>query len=96
MSTGDTRADDVLDGNAAAGLLAQLLGGDWTAASGCCDGCGLTGPLAETVAYLQAPGLVVRCRGCEAVLLRVVRAPDRAWLDLRGLRHVEIALGRRP
>ena len=95
MSTGET-SNDVLDGNAAAGVLAQLLGGDWTAAFGRCDGCGQTGPLAETVAYLQAPGLVVRCRGCEAVLLRVVRSADRAWLDLRGLRHVEIALTQGP
>ena len=84
--------DDVLDGNAAAGLLAQVLGGDWTAVHGRCDGCGQTGPLADTTVYLQAPGLVLRCRGCEAVLLRVVRAPDRAWLDLRGLRHVELAV----
>lgn len=84
--------DDVLDGNAAAGALAQVLGADWTAALGCCDACAATSRLGEAVAYLQAPGLVLRCSGCEAVLLRVVRAPDRAWLDVRGLRHVEVSL----
>jgi uncharacterized protein DUF6510 len=42
--------------------------------------------------YAQAPGAVARCVGCEAVLIRLVRGPDRAWLDLRGLVCLEIGL----
>jgi hypothetical protein len=42
--------------------------------------------------YQHAPGAVARCAGCDAVVLRLVRGPDRAWLDLRGLVSLEIAL----
>ena len=50
--------------------------------------------LAEAHVYNRAPGLVARCAGCESVLMRLVRAPDRAWLDLRGVTSIEIALPR--
>jgi uncharacterized protein DUF6510 len=33
---------------------------------------------------------VLRCPTCESVLMRVVRGPDRTWLDLRGLRTLQI------
>ena len=42
--------------------------------------------------YASAPGTVARCAGCDAVLLRLVRGPGRAWLDLRGLAYLEFAL----
>jgi Family of unknown function (DUF6510) len=80
-----------LDGNVAAGPLRTFFSVDLTVAIGQCDGCGNTAPLATSVAYVQAPGLVVRCPGCEAVLLRVVESPDRSWLDMRGLRSVSIS-----
>jgi hypothetical protein len=47
--------------------------------------------LADTLVYVQAPGLVVRCRGCEGVLLRIVSAPGRRWLDMRGVVWLEMA-----
>jgi hypothetical protein len=47
--------------------------------------------LAETALYDRAPGLVVRCRGCDEVLLKLVDNGDRVWLDLRGLSYLEIA-----
>jgi len=61
-----------LDGNAAAGLLFQAYGREMTAAIGSCNGCGNTGPLAEAVAFLRAPGTVLRCRRCSAVLVVLV------------------------
>ena len=39
-----------------------------------------------------APGLVARCPGCDEVVLRLVRTPDRAWLDLRGIVALEIPM----
>ncbi|MFH9174936.1 DUF6510 family protein [Streptomyces albogriseolus] len=61
-----------LDGNAAAGDLESLFGADMTMASGRCQGCGLRMRLAEAHAYLGGPGTVLRCPGCEDVLLRMV------------------------
>jgi len=91
MTTRDTD-DDVLDGNALAGALGEVLAVDATTVVGRCAGCGAVAPLGAALAYLRGPGAVVRCRGCAAVLLRLVRGPDRAWLDLRGVAYLEVAL----
>jgi hypothetical protein len=80
-----------LDGNVVAGPLSEVFVADVTAAIGVCAGCGRTGPLADTRVYPDAPGLVVRCAGCDAVLLRLVAGPGRNWLDLRGLAVLELA-----
>jgi hypothetical protein len=85
-------SDTVLDGNALAGPLREIFAVDVTAATGRCAGCGRVGAVATLRVYTQAPGLVARCPGCEAVVLRVVRGPDRAWLDLRGTVSLEIPL----
>ena len=81
-----------LDGNAAAGVLGEVFAVDVTAAVGRCAGCGAVAVLAQARVYVDAPGTVVRCAGCDAVLLRVVTAPGRAWLDLRGLAVLQLAL----
>lgn len=86
-------SDTFLDGNVAAGPLRELFAVDLTAASGQCDGCGRSGRLAEARVYHQSPGLVLRCPGCEGVLLRVVSAPERTWLDMRGLRYLQVSTG---
>ena len=94
MTTQDTPGthDDVLDGNALAGALGELFAVDATTVVGRCAGCGSVAPIGVAVAYLHGPGAIARCRGCAAVLLRLVRGPDRAWLDLRGVAYLEVAL----
>ena len=82
--------EDYRDGNALAGPLLEVFAVDVTAAVGRCASCGLAGPVASLRLYTQAPGLVARCPGCEAVVLRLVRGPDRVWLDLRGAVCLEI------
>jgi hypothetical protein len=84
-----------VDGNGLAGALREVFAVDLTAAMGTCAGCGSVRAMAETRVYDRArPCLVARCPGCEAVLLRVVRTPERVFLDLRGLSCVELSLGR--
>jgi Family of unknown function (DUF6510) len=83
---------DVLDGNAAAGALAEVFAPDLTAATTICAACGGTRPVGELRAHLQAPGLVLRCVTCDTAQLRLVRAPGRAWLDLRGIRAIQVEL----
>jgi hypothetical protein len=82
--------DLLLDGNAVAGLLREIFAEDLTAASGCCDGCGSVEPVGALRVYAHAPGVVVRCPHCSRVLLRVVRTDGRAWLDVRGVRWLEL------
>ncbi len=79
-----------LDGNAAAGALSELFAVDVTAAITRCAGCGQTGVFADTRLYVNAPGLVARCVGCDGVLLRVVTTPTDTYLDLRGLTYLKL------
>ena len=83
---------DYMDGNALAGALREIFTMDVTAAQGRCAGCGRTGMVAETRVYEHAAGLVARCPGCDAVLIRLVRAPDRAYLDLHGMSFLEMPM----
>ncbi|GAA0805913.1 DUF6510 family protein [Spirilliplanes yamanashiensis] len=81
-----------VDGNALAGALREIFAVDVTAAVVRCCGCGQAGAVAQLTVWAHAPGLVARCPGCSDVVLRVVRGPDRAWLDLRGTVALEVAL----
>jgi Family of unknown function (DUF6510) len=80
---------DTLDGNAIGGLLNEIFGTEMTDAIGTCGTCGATGPVAETVVYLRAPGTVMRCRTCTAVLMVVVQRDDVNCVDLLGLAALE-------
>jgi ribosomal protein L24E len=79
-----------LDGNAAGGVLGEIFALEMTAARGTCAYCGAKAELGAVVVYVHAPGTVLRCPQCAAVLLRVVRAPDRLWLDARGVSCLEL------
>jgi hypothetical protein len=79
-----------LDGNAAAGDLAGIFTFDATVAVTTCAACHRTHAVATLHAYLQAPGLVLRCASCDAVQMRLVRSIERVWLDLRGVDLLEI------
>jgi Family of unknown function (DUF6510) len=81
-----------VDGNALAGELREIFTVDITAARGRCASCGRAGAVAEARVYERAAGLVARCPNCEAVLLRLIRAPGRAFLDLHGLSFLELPL----
>jgi hypothetical protein len=78
--------DDYLDGNAAAGELSNIFTIDVTAAEGQCAHCGAIKRFAEAHIYMQGPGIVARCSVCQQVLLRLVNARQRVFLDLRGMR----------
>jgi hypothetical protein len=92
MEERTTLEDRYADGNALAGPLREIFAVELTAASGRCASCGRVDAVAALRVYRDAPGAVARCPGCDAVLLRLVRGPERAWLDLRGLTCLEIPL----
>lgn len=84
--------NDALDGNAAAGALAEVFAPEMTQAVTTCGTCDDARPVGELRAYLDAPGMVLRCRSCGNVQLRLVRGDERAWLDLRGVRALQVPL----
>jgi hypothetical protein len=81
-----------VDGNALGGVLGDLFAADLTLATTTCAGCRTEAPLATIHVYLDAPGAVARCPGCDTVLLRLVRNETRAWLDLTGMKVLEVPL----
>jgi len=85
--------DRRLDGNAAAGPLAELFTVDLTAAVATCAGCGGRSPLAAHDVYADAPALVVRCPSCTAVVLRYAADGGLIRLDLTGARLVTVRIG---
>lgn len=85
--------DDFVDGNALAGPLAEVFAVDVTGAVGQCARCGQIGAVGTLRVYMRDPGLVARCPSCDATVLRLVRGPDRIWLDLHGSASLELPLG---
>jgi len=79
----------VLDGNAVAGLLAEVFGVDLTTAQGTCAGCGATDAVGALRVY-KAAGFVLRCAHCESVLAKLVTDGERTWIDFRGLQTLEL------
>ncbi len=77
-----------LDGNAIAGVLREIFGSELTTATSTCDGCGKLDLVAELMVYTRCPGIVVRCPGCDGVLLRIVRIRERYVVDLSGTRSL--------
>jgi len=80
------------DGNMLARPLEGIFDPDVTAAVGGCGNCGWSGPMAGVRVFDHAPGVVVRCGNCDQVLLRLVRGPGRAWLDMRGLSYLQLPM----
>jgi Family of unknown function (DUF6510) len=83
-----------LDGNAVAGLLSELFVYEMTSAWSTCASCGAVGEVGVLHAYVHGPGTVIRCPRCNAVLMRIVHGSGRYWIDVRGVRSLEI--GERP
>lgn len=82
-----------LDGNAIGGLLREIFAMEMTNAIGTCAHCGAVNEVGRVHVYVHAPGTVVRCPDCEQVQMKVVRAKGRYWVDLTGVRLLELTEG---
>ncbi len=89
MQTEDMR----LDGNAAGGALREVFARDVTAAIATCTGCGSAHPIGALLEYGRHMGVVLRCPQCDAVMLRVVRAPEWVRVDASGITLLTIPVG---
>jgi len=82
-----------LDGNAMAGDLREIFAVDVTTALYTCAGCGHADALATLRLWcVDQMGKVARCPNCADVVVRVVHAPDRIILDMRGAVRLELPL----
>jgi hypothetical protein len=82
-----------VDGNAVAGILAQVLAVDPTMVLAACAGCGASSALGAMPAYHHGMGAVLTCPGCAAIMIRIGTPSGRVVLDLRGARWVQVDVG---
>jgi hypothetical protein len=82
-----------LDGNSAAGPLRDVFARDVTGATATCAGCGAARPVGALLAYGHAMGIVLRCPGCDAVMLRLTATPGWLRVELTGVRLLAIPDG---
>jgi len=94
----DERVGDAvrLDGNAAAGLLSEVFVPDLTTARATCANCGTIRALGALLVYAHGMGTVMRCPGCDAVVLRIARTRTQLWLDATGAKLVVMSAASAP
>ena len=80
-----------VDGNAMAGTLGEVFIHDMTMARIACGGCGEAEPIGAEHVYMRAPGIVLRCRHCDDVLLVMTQPPGRTLLAFPRSRWIELA-----
>jgi hypothetical protein len=85
--------ENKLDGNAAAGILQEIFPFDMTLVQATCTGCGTTDFIGALAAYIHGMGTIVRCPSCDTALIRVAQIRGRYWLDMRGVRVLQISAG---
>lgn len=79
-----------LDGNAAGGLLNEIFPFEMTSAEATCGGCGTIKPIGELMLYGHRMGQVLRCGGCDTVLIRITHIRGSYRLDLSGMSCLRI------
>ncbi|HEX4207148.1 MAG TPA: DUF6510 family protein [Ktedonobacteraceae bacterium] len=84
--------ENKLDGNAAGGTLQEIFPFDMTLVQATCAGCGATDVIGALSVYMHAMGTIVRCPSCDTVLIRVAQTKGRNFLDMRGVRVLQISV----
>jgi hypothetical protein len=88
MMRDDPAVELTVDGNGAAGLLADLFGADMTASPGQCASCHTVSLIGTMRVYMRGPGVVLRCPACAEVVVRIVRTPRATYVDARGATYL--------
>ena len=80
-----------LDGNVVGGILGEIFPFEMTSVRATCAGCGATDPIGAFGAYVHGMGTVVRCPFCDTALIRLAHVKGRYWVDMRGVRVLQIS-----
>ncbi|MFG6401910.1 MULTISPECIES: DUF6510 family protein [unclassified Microbacterium] len=82
VTPGETVESVIVDGNAVAGTLAEVLRSDATLLQLTCGHCGTRSVLAETVVERDDVGAIIRCRSCTHTMLTVLRQSEGVTLRI--------------
>jgi hypothetical protein len=80
-----------LDGNVVGGILGEIFPFEMTSVRATCAGCRATDSIGAFAAYVHAMGTVVRCPSCDTALIRLTHVNGRYWVDMRGVRVLQIS-----
>ena len=83
-----------LDGNAAAGRLANFFAADVTRIIVVCARCSAEAPIAELHLYGGPMGIILRCTACGEVNLRALEVGSTLRLDARGAAYLTVGAER--
>ena len=85
-------ADESLDANAVAGMLAEIFGMEMTSVPSRCAHCGNRAMVGSLRVYgMRGMGIVMRCSICTEVVMRLMRRPDGTFLvDARGAAYLRL------
>ena len=89
--TRDINRELMLDANATAGLLREIFGVEMTAEPTECAACGNEAEIGTLLAFVQGPGITLRCSTCENVVVRITQTADAIFLDARGAVYLRLA-----
>lgn len=79
-----------VDGNALAGLLAEVFAADVTLAVMTCGGCSASAPLGAADVEDDGVAAIVRCRSCTHTMLTVLRRADGLSLRMGALHRLDL------
>ncbi len=88
----DPSRELILDGNALAGVLSEIFDREMTICPAQCAHCGQEGEIGTLLAFIEGPGLVLRCPGCEGIIMRIVKTSNGIYLDLRGAAYLRLEI----
>jgi hypothetical protein len=80
----------MLDGNAIAGELYDVIGAEMTTVTGVCASCGARHQLGEQRVYVRGPGTIVRCKSCTSIVLVLVEIRGCTCVDLQGVAEIDL------
>ncbi len=86
----DPSRELVLDGNAVAGQLQEVLGAEMTSNPARCAHCGRVSMLGALLLFGGAMGNVLRCPWCQGMMMRIVARREALWLDMQGISHLRL------
>lgn len=90
-ATTDRIHELTLGANAVAGLLQDVFGAEMTASPTECSSCGNEAEIGTLHAFTQGPRVILRCSGCEKVVMRIVQTAEAIYVDARGAVYLRIA-----
>ncbi len=88
----DMNTASMLDGNALGGLLNEIFSMEMTTVPAQCNHCGTQGELGSLRAFMHGSDAVLRCPFCDGIIMRIVKAPEAIYLDMRGATYLRLAI----